>query len=440
MADLRNNFVGIKSPNPFWLASAPPTDKAYNVERAFKAGWGGVVWKTLGEEGPPVVNVNGPRYGAIWGADRRLLGFNNIELITDRDLQRNLREIKAIKMAWPDRAVVASIMVPCEEQSWKAILPLVEETGADGIELNFGCPHGMSERGMGAAVGQVPEYVEMVVRWCKQYSRMPVITKLTPNVTDIRRPARAAKNGGTDAVSLINTINSITAVDLDEMAPMPTIDGKGTHGGYCGPAAKPIALHMVAEIARDRETLGLPISGIGGITTWRDAAEFMALGAGNVQVCTAAMVYGFKIVEEMISGLGNWMDQKGYATLDDFVGRASRNVTDWQYLNLEYITKARIDQDLCIKCGRCHIACEDTSHQAIMKEKDGRRHFEVMDNECVGCNLCVNVCPVEDCITMVELQPGMIDERTGRVVTGKYANWTTHPNNPMRKDAMEPAE
>ena len=434
MADLRSNFVGIKSPNPFWLASAPPTDKEYNVERAFRAGWGGVVWKTLGEAGPPVVNVNGPRYGAIWAGDRRLMGFNNIELITDRDLQKNLREIKAVKMRWPDRAVIASIMVPCEEASWKAILPLVEETGADGIELNFGCPHGMSERGMGAAVGQVPEYVEMVVRWCKQFSRLPVITKLTPNVTDIRKPARAAHHGGTDAVSLINTINSITNVDLDLMAPMPTIDGKGTHGGYCGPAAKPIALHMVAEIARDRETLGLPISGIGGITNWRDAAEFMALGAGNVQVCTAAMVYGFKIVEEMISGLSNWMDDKGYSSLDDFVGKASRNVTDWQFLNLDYITKARIDQDLCIKCGRCHIACEDTSHQAIMKEKNGVRHFEVMDNECVGCNLCVNVCPVEDCITMETLAPGMIDERTGRVVTGKYANWTTHPNNPMRKE------
>ncbi|MBN9362959.1 MULTISPECIES: NAD-dependent dihydropyrimidine dehydrogenase subunit PreA [unclassified Devosia] len=439
MADIRNNFVGIKSPNPFWLASAPPTDKAYNVERAFKAGWGGVVWKTLGEEGPPVVNVNGPRYGAIWGADRRLLGFNNIELITDRDLRKNLQEIKQVKKNWPDRAVVVSIMVPCEEDAWKAILPLVEETEADGIELNFGCPHGMSERGMGAAVGQVPEYVEMVVRWCKQYSRMPVITKLTPNVTDVRRPARAAKNGGTDAVSLINTINSITGVDLDNFAPMPTIDGKGTHGGYCGPAAKPIALHMVADIARDPETYGLPISGIGGVTTWRDAAEFMALGAGNVQVCTAAMVYGFKIVEEMISGLQNWMDEKGHATLDDFTGRATRNVTDWQFLNLNYITKAHIDQDKCISCGRCHIACEDTSHQAITKQKDGKRHFEVMDDECVGCNLCVNVCPVEDCITMIQLEPGMLDQRTKKVVEPTYANWTTHPNNPMRK-SVEPAE
>lgn len=439
MADIRNNFVGIKSPNPFWLASAPPTDKAYNVERAFKAGWGGVVWKTLGEEGPPVVNVNGPRYGAIWGADRRLLGFNNIELITDRDLQKNLQEIKQVKKNWPDRAVVVSLMVPLAEESWKSILAVVEETEADGVELNFGCPHGMSERGMGAAVGQVPEYIEMIVRWCKAHTRMPVITKLTPNVTDVRRPARAAKNGGTDAVSLINTINSITGVDLDNFAPMPTIDGKGTHGGYCGPAAKPIALHMVAEIARDAETHGLPISGIGGVTTWRDAAEFMALGAGNVQVCTAAMVYGFKIVEEMISGLKNWMDEKGHATLDDFTGRATRNVTDWQFLNLNYITKAHIDQDTCISCGRCHIACEDTSHQAIMKEKDGKRHFEVMDDECVGCNLCVNVCPVEDCITMIQLEPGMLDERTKKVVEPTYANWTTHPNNPMRK-SVEPAE
>jgi dihydropyrimidine dehydrogenase (NAD+) subunit PreA len=440
MADLGTSFAGIRSPNPFWLASAPPTDKAYNVERAFRAGWGGVVWKTLGED-PPIVNVNGPRYGAVWGNDRRLLGFNNIELITDRPLEVNLREIKQVKTNWPDRALVVSLMVPCEEQSWKAILALVEETGADGIELNFGCPHGMSERGMGSAVGQVPEYVEMVVRWCKQFSRMPVITKLTPNITDIRRPARAAKAGGTDAVSLINTINSITAVDLDAMAPEPTIDGKGTHGGYCGPAVRPIALAMVAEIARDAETSGLPISGIGGITSWRDAAEFLALGAGNVQVCTAAMTYGFRIVGEMISGLSNWMDEKGYARIEDFAGLAVRNVTDWQYLNLEYVTKARIDQDLCIKCGRCHIACEDTSHQAIIKEKDGRRHFEVIDAECVGCNLCVNVCPVENCITMETLPPGTLDLRTGKLVSDRYANWTSHPNNPAHhSDMVEPAQ
>ena len=432
MANLTTNFIGIKSPNPYWLASAPPTDKAYNVERAFKAGWGGVVWKTLGSEGPPVVNVNGPRYGAIWGADRRLLGLNNIELITDRPLEVNLREIKQVKRNWPDRALVVSLMVPCDEESWKAILKHVEDTEADGVELKFGCPHGMSERGMGAAVGQVPEYIEMVTRWVKQHSRMPCIVKLTPNIADIRKPAEAAKRGGADAVSLINTINSITSVNLDDFSPEPMIDGKGAHGGYCGPAVKPIALNMVAEIARSAETRDLPISGIGGVTTWRDAAEFLTLGAGNVQVCTAAMTYGFGIIKELTAGLSHYMDQKGFTSVDQLVGRAVPNVTDWQYLNLNYVTKAKIDQDLCISCGRCYAACEDTSHQAISMSPD--RKFEVIDAECVACNLCINVCPVQDCITMEQMPKGSTDPRTGEKV-GDYANWTTHPNNPMAKAA-----
>ena len=426
MADLTSNFIGIKSPNPFWLASAPPTDKKYNVERAFEAGWGGVVWKTLGSEGPPIVNVSGPRYGAIWGADRRLLGLNNIELITDRPLEVNLQEIKEVKRKWKDRAMIISLMVPCDEDSWKAILKQIEDTEADGVELNFGCPHGMAERGMGSAVGQVPEYIEMVTRWVKQYSRMPCIVKLTPNVTSILPPAMAAKRGGADAVSLINTIKSITNVDLDTFSPFPMIDGKGSHGGYCGPAVKPIALNMVAEIARHEETRGLPISGIGGVTTWRDAAEFLALGAGNVQVCTAAMTYGFKIVQEMISGLSQYLDEKEMA-LSDLIGRAVPNFVEWQHLNLNYVTKAVINQDDCIKCGRCYAACEDTSHQAIAMSED--RTFTVKDDECVACNLCVNVCPVDNCITMKTLPKGALDERTGRKV-GDYANWTTHPNNP----------
>jgi dihydropyrimidine dehydrogenase (NAD+) subunit PreA len=433
MADLTTRFLGIESPNPFWLASAPPTDKEYNVRRAFEAGWGGVVWKTLGAEGPPVVNVNGPRYGVLHGPDRRVLGLNNIELITDRDLETNLEEMARVKADYPDRALIASIMVPCEEAAWKAILPRVAETNADGIELNFGCPHGMSERGMGSAVGQVPEYIEMVARWCKQYYDRPVIVKLTPNITDIRKPAEAARRGGADAVSLINTINSITAVDLDRMAPEPTIDGKGSHGGYCGPAVKPIALSMVSEIARAEATRGMPISGIGGITTWRDAAEFMVLGAGTVQVCTAAMTYGFRIVEELCAGLSDWMDEKGYRSTADFVGAAVPNVTDWKNLNLNYVAKARIDQSLCIKCGRCYAACEDTSHQAIAMTPD--RVFEVIDAECVACNLCVDVCPVENCIDMVPMAPGSLDPRTGRVVSGEHGDWTTHPNNPMAQAA-----
>ena len=432
MADLRSNFLGIKSPNPFWLASAPPTDKEVNVVRALEAGWGGVVWKTVGED-PHIVNVHGPRYATLLGPGRHVMGFNTIELISDRPLQTNLDEMRRVKRNFPDRAIIASLMVPCTEESWKAILPRVEDTGCDGIELNFGCPHGMSERGMGAAVGQVPEYIQMVTAWCKQYSRLPVIVKLTPNISDIRHPARAAKAGGADAVSLINTINSIMGVNLDTMVMHPSTDGWGSHGGYCGEAVKPIALNMVAEIARDPLTAGLPISGIGGISTWRDAAEFISLGAGTVQVCTAAMVYGFKIVQDLCDGLSQFMDDKGYASLEDFKGKAVPTVKNWNQLNLNHVDKAVINQDLCIQCGRCHVVCEDTSHQAISASKDGQRHFEVKDEECVGCNLCVSICPVENCITLRPLQRGETDLRSGKVASGEYANWSTHPNNPMAK-------
>jgi dihydropyrimidine dehydrogenase (NAD+) subunit PreA len=421
MADLSCTIAGVRSPNPFWLASAPPTDKKYNVERAFKAGWGGVVWKTLGESGPPVVNVSS-RYGSVDLNGQRMMGLNNIELITDRPLEINLKEITEVKKEWPDRAMVVSLMVPCEEEAWKTILKKVEATGADGVELNFGCPHGMSERGMGAAVGQVPKYIQMVTEWCKTHTHMPVFVKLTPNISDIRMPARAAKAGGADAVSLINTINSIVSVDLDRMIPNPIVGDKGAHGGYCGPAVKPIALNMVAEIARDPDTAGLPISGIGGITTWQDAAEFIALGCGSVQICTAAMKYGFKIIEDLTDGLSAWMDEKGYTSIEDFRGKAVPSVSNWEDLDLNFKTIAEINPDSCINCGRCFISCEDTSHQAIKKEKDGDKNiYTIIDEECVGCNLCELVCPVPDCITMV---PQVSDK--------PYLNWKNHPNNPLK--------
>jgi len=429
--DLATEFLGIRSPNPFWLASAPPTDKAYNVNRAFEAGWGGVVWKTLGED-PPIVNVSGPRYGAIHANDRRVIGFNNVELITDRPLATNLAEIRQVKRDWPDRALVVLVMLPMNREAWAKYVPMIEDTGADALELNFGCPHGMSERGMGSAVGQVPEYIQQAAEWCKAVARIPVIVKLTPNVTNILGPAKAAKEGGADAVSLINTLNSIMRVDYDALTMYPATDGMGSHGGYCGPAVKPIALHMVAEIARHEATRGLPISGIGGVTDWRDAVDFLALGASNVQVCTAAMVYGFKIIDDLTSGLSHFLRDKGMSSVRDLVGRAVPSVTDWKYLNLNYVVKARINQDLCIQCGRCHIVCEDASHQAITHTVDGKRRFEVIDAECVGCNLCVSVCPVVDCITMETLTSG-VDARTGREITGERMDWTTHPNNPMRK-------
>src|SRR5271166_5257211 len=325
MADLTTNFAGIRSPNPFWLASGPPTNCGEQVMRAFDAGWGGAVWKTIGE---PIVNLSS-RYSSVDWNGQRMMGLNNIELISDRPIETNLREISAVKKRYPRHAVIASLMVDSTREAWHDIVKRSEDAGADGLELNFGCPHGMSERGMGAAVGQVPDYACMITEWVKEAARTPVLVKLTPNITDIRAVARAAKRGGADGLSAINTINSITGIDLDTFTPRPNVDGKSSHGGYCGPAVRPIALNMVQQIMSDAES-ALPLSGIGGIGTWRDAAEFILLGSGTVQVCTAVMHYGYRIVEDMAEGLENWMREKGFKTIDDFRGLSVHRVTEWK--------------------------------------------------------------------------------------------------------------
>lgn len=432
MPDLSIEFCGIRSPNPFWLASAPPTNSGYQVRRAFDAGWGGAVWKTLAHE--PIVNVSS-RYGAIDYDGRKVAGLNNIELITDRTLAINLQEIREVKRDYPDHALIVSLMVESNRDSWHDIVKQTQDTGADGIELNFGCPHGMSERGMGAAVGQVPDYACMIVEWVKEVATIPVIVKLTPNVTDVRTVGRAAKNGGADALSLINTINSIAGVDLSTLSPKPAVRGDGSHGGYCGPAVKPIALNMVAEIARD-PNIRLPISGIGGIQAWQDAVEFMLLGSGSVQVCTAVMHYGFRIVEHLISGMRGWMLEKGYQNVSDFVGLSTPHIKDWGELDLNYKVVAEIDQDKCVHCGLCYIACEDGCHQSIKWEKipvddyiktnghkadllrsggitvvpgageDTVNIFTINQDTCVGCNMCSLVCPATGCISMREIDTG----------------------------------
>jgi dihydropyrimidine dehydrogenase (NAD+) subunit PreA len=445
MADLTTNFAGIRCPNPFWLASGPPANCGDQVMRAFDAGWGGAVWKTIGE---PIVNVSS-RYSSVDWRGQRMMGLNNIELISDRPIETNLREITTVKKQYPNHAVIASLMVESKREVWHDIVRRCEDAGADGLELNFGCPHGMSERGMGSAVGQVPEYSRMITEWVKEVARTPVLVKLTPNITDIRAVARAAKQGGANALSAINTINSITGIDLDTFTPRPNVGGLSSHGGYCGPAVKPIALNLVQQICSDAE-VGIPVSGIGGIGGWRDAAEFILLGCGTVQVCTAAMHYGFRIVEDMIDGLRNWMDEKGFARIEDFRGLSIPKIADWKNLDLNYRVVARINRDLCIGCDLCYIACWDGAHQCIHIE--GHRVPEsveaasrariavtpiakldssqalhsgtpairiprVDEAECVGCNLCWLVCPVEHCITMEPVATGRAPEswaqRTG---------------------------
>ena len=399
MADLSIDFCGIKSPNPFWLASAPPTNSEYQVNRAFEAGWGGAVWKTIGA---PVMNTTN-RYGGLDGPEQKLIGLNNIELISDRNIETNLKEIAEVKKNWPDRAVITSLMVESDRDVWQDIVKRTEDTGCDGIELNYGCPHGMSERGMGAAVGQVPEYCSMITEWVTEVASIPVIVKLTPNITDIIQPARAAVKGGADSVSLINTINSIIGIDLDTFDTIPSVGGKGSHGGFAGPAVKPIALHMVSSVSKD-EQVNVPISGIGGISDWRDAAEFMLLGATSVQVCTAVMHYGFRIIEDMIDGMSNWLDDKGIQSVEEIIGKSVERITNFGELDLLYNTTARIDKDKCISCNLCYIVCEDTAHQCIdLKPFDGGIKPEIREDDCVGCRLCAMVCPVHGCIEMVEL-------------------------------------
>jgi len=322
-----------------------------------------------------------------------------------------------------------------------------EDAGADGLELNFGCPHGMSERGMGSAVGQVPEYTEMITAWVKEKARTPVLVKLTPNISDIRVVARAAKRGGADGLSAINTINSITGIDLDTFIPRPNVDGKSSHGGYCGPAVKPIALNMVQQVQGDLDA-NLPLCGIGGISDWRDAAEFLLLGCSNVQVCTAVMHYGYRIVEDLADGLANWMREKGFERIGDFQGKSLERVKEWKHLNLNYKIVARIHEEKCIGCELCYTACWDGAHQCIhldrvaphtgghmtpaMREAMSKQAIamtpipkldhaaaangeepyatplaripRVDQDECVGCNLCALVCPVEGCITMEQVE------------------------------------
>jgi dihydropyrimidine dehydrogenase (NAD+) subunit PreA len=348
-----------------------------------------------------------------------------------------------VKKRYPKHALIASLMTETKED-WRVLIKRCEDVGVDGLELNFGCPHGMCERGMGSSVGQEPKLITEITSWVKEYARTPVLVKLTPNTGDIVEAGLAAVAGGADGISLINTVKSIIGIDLDKMVPYPSVGNGSTNGGYCGPAVKPIALHLTAALAREKG-IKIPISGIGGVGNWRDAAEFLAIGATNVQVCTAVMHYGYRIVADMIEGLNEFLDSKGMKNTEELRGRAVPAYKDWGELDLGYKLIAKIDEKTCIGCQLCVTACHDGAHQCIFTGREekqrpphahahgnakppspfrlgviaGERLPWVDEEECVGCNLCQLVCPVSGCITMQEIPGGKHETWNDRVREGR---------------------
>jgi len=389
--NLEVEFCGVKFINPFLLASAPGSDSREMMARAFEAGWGGAVLKTLSCDSEPMDLVS-PKIGGVSYDNRRLMGMVNIDLITERKLEVCLNDIKDLKVRYPKHIVVSSIMAS-READWKEIAILSQNAGADMIECNFSCPHGMPERKMGALIGQDPEMTSSISRWVKEAVDIPVLIKLTPNVTDIVPLAREVVNAGFDGITLINTIRSLLGVDLENWDPMPNVGGKSTYGGYSGPAVKPIALRFVSTVAKH---FGLPVSASGGITTWRDAAEFILCGAGTVQLCTAPMHYGYRMIEDLAEGLSDYLESKGLNRLQDLVGRVLPKLVTYEELDKNHSMAAKIDKKACRKEGLCYLACRDGGHQAIELDRDN--YPIVNQDKCVGCGLCSTVCPVENCI------------------------------------------
>lgn len=393
------DFCGVRCENPFFLSSSPVSNTAEMCERAFDAGWGGIVYKTLGLENKFKVIMPSPRLSAMHCEDKRFLCLQNAEQITDRPIAENIRDIAYLKKKYPGKVLISSIM-GYEDDDWATLAKMSEDAGADMLELNFSCPQ-MARKDAGHKIGQSFDAVSRFTSVTKKASRLPVITKMTPNITDMVPVALAAKQGGADAISAINTIRGITDVDIEKFVAMPTIHGASSITGCSGWAAKPVALRFVSELYNSKE-LSLPISGIGGITTWQDVLQFLLCGATTVQVTTAVMRYGYRIVEDMIEGLGDWMESSGVAFLSEIVGRAATKLIDPSDLDSRFQVVSKIDKDKCIGCGQCYISCRDGAHQAI-KFDAALRKAVVDEEKCIGCLLCKHICPVWDCVSYKEV-------------------------------------
>ena len=388
--DLSIDFLGVRFENPFCLSSSPVGNCYDMCAKAYDLGWGGVVFKTIGPAHFLIDEVS-PRFDALTKEGTPFIGFKNMEQIAEHSLQENLADLRKLKEHYPDKVLIASIM-GSNEKDWTELAGLVEEAGADMIEMNLSCPQ-MTSHAMGSDVGANPELCRAFCEAVKRGSRLPLMAKMTPNITDMVPVARACLAGGADGIAAINTIKSIVNLDLNRKVGLPIINGKSSISGYSGKAVKPVALRFIQQLRSGEGLSQLPISGIGGIETWEDAAEFILLGASTLQVTTAVMQYGYRIVEDLKNGLMHYMEEQGVDRLEDLVGLANASMVPAESLDRDYIVYPRLDEERCIGCGRCYISCYDGAHQALEWNEETRRPF-CNTEKCVGCHLCVLICPV----------------------------------------------
>ena len=374
------NFCGIHCENPFFLASSAVCTNYEMVARAFEMGWGGVFYKTICKQDIREVS---PRFDAIKDGTS-FAGFRNMEQLSENPYEEDFNILKRLKQNYPKKVVIASIMGQFEEE-WVELARMAEFAGCDAVELNFSCPQ-MRVAGMGSDVGQDNELVTAYTAYVKQHVHIPVIPKMTPNITHMKEPAMGAYFAGADAISAINTIKSVT------FTPEAEVSEKKTVSGYSGRAVKPIAQRFILELAQNHIMKGLELSGIGGIETWRDALEYLQIGCRNVQVCTAVMQYGYRIIDDLIMGLETYMAERGIEHLEDLVGEQLPSFVLPSELDRETMVLPKIDREKCMGCGRCYISCKDGGHQAINFDL-GTRQPHIIGAKCVGCHLCRLVCP-----------------------------------------------
>jgi dihydropyrimidine dehydrogenase (NAD+) subunit PreA len=386
-ADLSINFCGIKCENPFFLSSSVVASNYDMCAKALDMGWGGIVFKTIGLLKPKEVS---PRFDITMKESTPFLGLRNLEQIAEHPLEENLQYLKQLKKDYPQKVIVASIMGQTEDE-WTELAKMVTEIGCDIIECNFSCPH-MSGNGLGSDIGQNPDLVKRYTHYTRMGTKLPILAKMTPNLGNMEIPAIAAIEGGANGIAAINTIKSISGIDLKNLSANPSIKNYSAVSGYSGKAVKPIALRFIHDIAKDKNLKGVPISGMGGIENWQDATEFIMLGCTNIQITTAVMQYGYQIIDYLIEGLSNYMINNGYKSIDEMVGLALSNIIPAESLDRDTLIFPKFVKEHCIGCGRCYISCLDAGHQAI-EWKD--RTPKLKANKCVGCHLCKLVCPVE---------------------------------------------